>query len=94
MKSVKLVLPVFIASYVIAKCIREITRGSVMCRYLTTNELIYDRMNTLYNTKEELGPAIECSQHLKAGRKTQHLSDFIYEWSFRCAGPGKLTRTS
>ena len=30
-------------------CIREITRGSVMCRYLTANDLIYDRMNTLYN---------------------------------------------
>ena len=36
---------VFIASYGIAKCVREITRGSVMCRYLTTNELIYDQMN-------------------------------------------------
>ena len=36
-----LVLPdVFIASYGIAKCLREITRGSVICRYLTTNELI------------------------------------------------------
>ena len=30
--------------------IREITRGSVMCCYFTTNELIYDRMNTLYNS--------------------------------------------
>ena len=35
---------VFIASYGIAKCVREITRGSVMCRYLMTNDLIYDRM--------------------------------------------------
>ena len=26
---------VFIAIYGIAKCVREITRGSVMCRYLT-----------------------------------------------------------
>ena len=43
-------LPVFIVSYGIAKCIREITRGSVMCCYLMTNDLIYDRMNTLYNT--------------------------------------------
>ena len=34
----------------IAKCIREITRGSVMCHYLTANDLIYDQMNTLYNT--------------------------------------------
>ena len=40
---------VFIVSYGIAKCIREIIRGSVMCHYLTTNELIKDRMNTLYN---------------------------------------------
>ena len=40
--AIVLVLPnVFILSYGIAKCIREITRGSVMCRYLTTNELIY-----------------------------------------------------
>ena len=31
---------VFIVSYRIAKCMREITRGSVMCRCLTTNELI------------------------------------------------------
>ena len=30
--------------YGIAKCIREITRGSVMCGYLMTNDLIYDRM--------------------------------------------------
>ena len=45
------VLPnVFIVSYGIAKCLREIIMGSVMCRYLRTNELIYDRMNTLYNT--------------------------------------------
>ena len=29
-------------SYGIAKCIKEITRESVMCRYLTTNELIQD----------------------------------------------------
>ena len=48
--AIVLVLPnVFIVSYGIAKCIREITRGSVMCRYLMTNELIYDQMNTLYN---------------------------------------------
>ena len=33
-------LNVFIVSYGKAKCIREITRGSVMFRYLTTNELI------------------------------------------------------
>ena len=36
-----LVLPdVFIVSYGIAKYIREITRGSVMCHYLMYNELI------------------------------------------------------
>ena len=29
----------------IAKCVKEITRGNVMCRYLTTNELICDQMN-------------------------------------------------
>ena len=40
---------VFIVSYRIAKCIRKITRGSVMGHYLMTNELIYDQMNTLYN---------------------------------------------
>ena len=38
-----LVLPnVFFVSYRIAKCIREIIRGSVMCRYLMANELILD----------------------------------------------------
>ena len=37
-------LPVFIVCYRIAKCIREITRGSNMCHYLTTNDLVYDRM--------------------------------------------------
>ena len=42
---------VFIVSYGIAKCIREITKVSVMCHYLMTNELIYDRMNTLYKKK-------------------------------------------
>ena len=25
--------------------LREITRGSIMCRYLMTNDLVYDRMN-------------------------------------------------
>ena len=40
-KAVVLVFPnVFIVSYGISKCIREITMGSVMCRYLTTSELI------------------------------------------------------
>ena len=39
--AIVLVLPiVFIVSYGFAKCIREITRGSVMCNYLMTNELI------------------------------------------------------
>ena len=43
--AIVLVLPnVFIVSYRIAKCIREITRGGVMCCYLTTIELIYDQM--------------------------------------------------
>ena len=38
-----LVLPnELIVSYGIAKPIREITRGSVMCHYLMTNDLIYD----------------------------------------------------
>ena len=46
-----LVLPVFIVSYGIAKCIKEIASGSVMCHYLTANELIYDRKNTLYNNR-------------------------------------------
>ena len=32
-------------SYGIAKCVREITRGRVMCSYLTTIELIWDQMN-------------------------------------------------
>ena len=39
----------FIVSYGIAICIREITRGSVLYHYLMTNELVYDQMNTLYN---------------------------------------------
>ena len=39
--AIVLVLPnVFIVSYGFSKCIREITRGSVMYRFLTTNELI------------------------------------------------------
>ena len=46
------VLPVFIVHYGIAKCKIEITKGSVMCRYLMANDLIYDRMNTLYNTNK------------------------------------------
>ena len=37
---VLVLLDVFIASYGIAKCIREITRGSVTFCYLTTNVLI------------------------------------------------------
>ena len=49
--AIVLVLPnIFIVSYGIAKCIIQITRESVMCSYLMTNELIKDRMNTLYNT--------------------------------------------
>ena len=39
--AIVLVLPnVFNVSYGIAKCIREIIKGNVMYRYLTTNELI------------------------------------------------------
>ena len=39
--AIVLVLPnVFIVSYRITKCIREITKGNVMCRYLMTIELI------------------------------------------------------
>ena len=39
--AIVLVLPnVFIVSHGIAKCIRKITRGSVMHRYLMTNELV------------------------------------------------------
>ena len=41
-----LVLPLFIVCYRIAKCIVEITRGSVLCPYLTANDLIYDGINT------------------------------------------------
>ena len=29
--------------------LREITRGSIMCRYLTTNDLVYDQRYSLYN---------------------------------------------
>ena len=37
-----LVLPnVFIVSYGIAKCIREITRGSIMGRYFMTNVKVF-----------------------------------------------------
>ena len=39
-----LVLPVFIVCYGIAKYTREITRGRNMCRYLMTNDLVYDLM--------------------------------------------------
>ena len=39
-----LVLSVFIVCHGIAKCIREIAKGSKMCLYLTTNDLIYDQM--------------------------------------------------
>ena len=39
--AIVLVLPnVFLVSYRIAECIREIIRGSVMCHYLMTIELI------------------------------------------------------
>ena len=39
--AIVLVLPnVFIVSYGTAKCVRELIRGSVMCRYLMTNDLI------------------------------------------------------
>ena len=34
-----LVLPVFIVCYGIAKCVKEIIRGSVMCHYLMANDL-------------------------------------------------------
>ena len=37
-------LPVFIVCYGIVKYIREITGGSILCCYLTTNDLIYDLM--------------------------------------------------
>ena len=40
---------VFIVSYVIPKCVREIIRGSVMCHYLRANELIQDPINNLCN---------------------------------------------
>ena len=47
--AIVLVLPnVFIVSYGIAKCIREITRGSVMCHYLMINELILDLRSNEY----------------------------------------------
>ena len=36
------VLPVFITE--LQSALREITRGSKLCRYLTTNVLVYDRM--------------------------------------------------
>ena len=51
-----LVLLVFIVCYQIAKCMREITRGNVMCHYLTANYWIYDRMNTLYNNASSPPP--------------------------------------
>ena len=39
--AIVLVLPnVFIVSWGIAECIREIIRGSKMCSFLTTDELI------------------------------------------------------
>ena len=50
-KSYGLVLPnVFIVSQGIVKCIQEIVqKGSVMCRFLTTTELIEDQMKNLHN---------------------------------------------
>ena len=39
-----LVLPELSVCYGIANPIREITRGSYMCHYLTTNELVNDQM--------------------------------------------------
>ena len=38
-----------IVSYRIAKSNKRNNNGSVMCRYLMAIDLIYDRMNTLYN---------------------------------------------
>ena len=52
---VLLLTDVFIASYRIAKWVREITRGSVMCRYLMTNELIWDQMNSFNRLPDDLG---------------------------------------
>ena len=43
-------------------CLQEITRGSVMCHYLTTNELIYDWMNTLYNSSSQK-PTVPVFEH-------------------------------
>ena len=50
-----LVLPIFIVFYGFAKCITEITRGSVICHYLTGNDLISDQMNILYNITNRRG---------------------------------------
>ena len=49
-------------SYRIAKCIRELTRGSIMCSYLMANDLIYDEMNTQYKVKfhSSVGSSLQC----------------------------------
>ena len=45
--------------------LREITRGSIMCHYLTTNDLVYDLKNSLYNKGRPLqGPLHYISQFL------------------------------
>ena len=41
---------VFIVCYGIAK---EITRGSIMCHYLTTNDLVYDQMKIVCTTSRK-----------------------------------------
>ena len=34
-----------VATYIYVNvALREITRGSIMCRYLTTDDLVYDQM--------------------------------------------------
>ena len=43
---------VTIECYGIEKCIREITRESVICRYLMTNDLIYDQMKQVVQQEE------------------------------------------
>ena len=76
--------PVFIACYRIAKCIIEITRGSVMRRYLKANDLIFDRMNTLYNGSYYKGTQVSTRNYLRLRDQTLHpyVQKYIYNICF------------
>ena len=71
-----IVLLLIIVCYGIAKCIKEITKGSVMCHYITANYLIYDRMNSLYKTIESLIPHFKI-QLKQAQSRSKHAAKWL-----------------